>query len=70
MKKEASKLQAAIRRLERSVVRAIQQAEVKQNYQLQYLHKKMSDYHRFTISWVVGTAIGTGSLIVALIKLL
>jgi hypothetical protein len=63
-------LRRSINELKYAVVRKIHQSDEKQDDQFQYLHEKMSDYHRSTILWVVGTAIGTGSLIVALIKLL
>ena len=70
LRKDIKELQETIRECEQAVVCKIHQFDKKQGDQFQCMYKKMSDYHRSTISWVVGTAIGTGSLVVALIKLL
>ena len=70
VRKEIEQTRKDIKEVELSVSRQIHQSEEKQSDRFRYIYEKMSDYHRSTISWVVGTAIGTGSLIVALIKLL
>lgn len=68
--KDVEGLRKDIREVELSLTRQIHQSEEKQSDRFRYVYEKMSDYHRSTISWVVGTAIATGGLIVALIKLL
>ena len=69
-KQDIEEVKKEIKGIELSLTRQIHQSEEKQSDRFRYVYEKMSDYHRSTISWVVGTAIGTGSLIVALIKLL
>ncbi len=70
VKKDIEEVRKDIKEVELSVTRQIHQSEEKQSDRFRYVYEKMSGYHRSTISWVVGTAIATGSLVVALIKLL
>ena len=74
LKKEARKdtqeLREKMDTVRLTLTETIHQSEEKQRDRFRYVYEKMSDYHKSSISWFVGTSIAVGSLIVAAIKLI
>ena len=70
VRKDINAVRADMRGLQLSVTQAIHQSEEKQSDRFRYVYEKMSDHHRSTISWLVGTSVGVGGLVVAAIKLI
>ena len=70
LRKDVKATEDKIGHVQLSLTETFYQSEEKQSDRFRYVYEKMSDYHRTTISWLVGTSIGVGALIVAAIKLI